>query len=199
MTTPRPRDKGLVYPAGQGRYFGRCLCAVSLYPSDMKDIAICAVTKNSWLHFYFQKKAGEIVQLGKYPPIERTPDGSLPRMTTKQHREAVKLIRRRCCNCDHGNCLLLDDGDEVVCPQTLTHSVCCTYFRHVLLHEPEAQALYAALFNKDDLRRCVRCGKSYASHGNRAKYCDGCKLIVQREQKAEYARKRRAERRKIDA
>jgi len=64
----------------------------------------------------------------KCPPMERKPDGSLYRMTPKQHREAVRLHRQ-----------------------------------------------------------------------NRAKYCANCKAIVQREQKAAYARRRRAESRKIEA
>lgn len=74
----------------------------------------------------------------KVPPMERKPDGSLYRMTPKQHREAVRIINDRCCNCYDGNCLLLDDGEEVVCPQMLSCSVCCTFFRNVLLKEPEA-------------------------------------------------------------
>ena len=135
----------------------------------------------------------------KHPPMERKPDGSLYRMTPKQHREAVRIINERCCNCDDGNCLLLDDGEEVVCPQTISYSVCCAYFRHVLLKEPEAKKLEAEIFRKDDLRRCNRCGKPFASTGSRAKYCADCKVIVQREQKAEYARRRRAESRKIEA
>lgn len=133
-----------------------------------------------------------------YPPMERNPDGSLIRMTPKQHREAVRLIRSRCCNCKDGNCLLLDRGEEVVCPQSISRSVCCTYYRHVLLKEPEAHALETALFRKDDLRHCARCGKPYTANGNRAKYCDDCKVIVQRQQQAEYARKRRAKSRKIE-
>ena len=135
----------------------------------------------------------------KVPPMERKPDGSLYRMTPKQHREAVRIINDRCCNCDDGNCLLLDDGDEVVCPQMLSCSVCCTYFRHVLLKEPEAKKLEAEIFYKDNVRRCARCGKPFASTGNRAKYCADCKAIVQRKQKAEYARRRRAESRKVEA
>ena len=135
----------------------------------------------------------------KVPPMERKPDGSLYRMTPKQHREAVRIITDRCCSCDEGNCLLLDDGDEVVCPQILSASVCCTYFRHVLLKEPEARKLETEIFRKDDLRLCARCGKPFAATGSRSKYCADCKGVVQREQKAEYARRRRAESRKTGA
>lgn len=133
-----------------------------------------------------------------YPPIERSKDGSLPRMTPRQHQHAVRIIENHCCNHDNGNCLLLDHGEEVVCPQSISNSVCCTYFYHVLLQEPGAQTLNAALFHIDDLKHCVRCGKPFASKGNRAKYCADCKVIVQRKQKAEYAKRRRVDSRKID-
>lgn len=52
----------------------------------------------------------------KLPEIERTPDGGLPRMTPAQRRGANALIRKTCCNYENGNCLLLDDGEECVCP-----------------------------------------------------------------------------------
>ena len=45
------------------------------------------------------------------PPIERKPDGSLPRMTPKQRQAAIQLIRNICCNYDDGNCILLYKGD----------------------------------------------------------------------------------------
>ena len=32
-------------------------------------------------------------------------------MDYKQLRRAKKLIRKLCCNYDHGNCLALDDGE----------------------------------------------------------------------------------------
>ena len=133
-----------------------------------------------------------------YPSIKRNKDGSLPRMTPRQHQNAVRIIEAHCCNYDNGNCLLLDRGVEVVCPQTISNSVCCMYFYHVLLQEPKAQTLNAAVFHIDDLKRCVRCGKPFASTGNRAKYCADCKVIVQRQQKAEYAKRRRVDSRKID-
>ena len=62
------------------------------------------------------------------PPIERKPDGSLPRMTPKQRQAAVKLIRKICCNYDNGNCVLLDEGDGCVCVQSISYSVNCKFF-----------------------------------------------------------------------
>ena len=58
----------------------------------------------------------------KLQPIERRPDGSLPRMTPGQRKRANALIRATCCNYDNGNCILLDDGEECVCIQSISYS-----------------------------------------------------------------------------
>ncbi len=133
------------------------------------------------------------------PPIERGPDGSLPRMTDKQRREAVRLIKSLCSYNDNGNCLSLDRGEEVTCPQSISYSVCCKFFRHVLLKHKDWKGLEAALFQKDALKRCVRCGKAFSSTSNNAKYCAACGHEAQKKQKAEYARKKRAERGKVES
>ncbi len=133
------------------------------------------------------------------PPIERGPNDSLPRMTDKQRREAVRLIQSLCSYNDNRNCLYLDRGEEVTCPQSISYSVCCKYFRHVLLKHKEGKGLKAALFQKSALKRCVRCGKAFSSTSNNAKYCAVCGYEVQKKQKAEYARKKRAESRKVEA
>ena len=65
------------------------------------------------------------------PPLERRPDGSLYRMTPAQRKQAASLIRRECCCCENGNCIVLDDGDT--CPQTISFSVCCKWFRWAVL------------------------------------------------------------------
>ena len=126
------------------------------------------------------------------PPIERRPDGSLPRMTPRQRAQANALIRRECSYHDDGNCLYLDRGEEVICPQSISFSVCCKFFRHIVLEGKEGKTLKAALFQKDSLRRCAVCGKAFSSTSNNAKYCDGCKEGVQSRQKAAHARKRRS-------
>ena len=136
-------------------------------------------------------------ELKTLPPIERKPDGSLPRMTGRQKQDAVRLIRKRCSAHDKGNCLYLDDGEEVVCPQCISYSVCCKFFRRVLLRDEEGKDLEAELFHKNDIKHCVICGEAFVSSSNRAKYCNDCKAAVQRKQKAEHARRRRADSRKI--
>ena len=67
------------------------------------------------------------------PPLERRPDGSLYRMTPAQRKQAASLIRRECCCCENGNCIVLDDGDTCTCPQTISFSVCCKWFRWAVL------------------------------------------------------------------
>ena len=37
----------------------------------------------------------------------------IKRLTPPQSRKVNALVRRTCCNCDNGNCILLDDGDAV--------------------------------------------------------------------------------------
>ena len=69
----------------------------------------------------------------RLPPIERKPDGSLYRMTPAQRKQANALIRRECCCYEDGNCMLLDDGDTHTCPQTISFSVCCKWFRWAVL------------------------------------------------------------------
>ena len=126
------------------------------------------------------------------PPIERRPDGSLPRMTPGQRKTAVKLIRRLCSNYDDGNCILLDDGDSCVCVQSISYSVNCTFFRRVVLEDKDGLSLRAEIFHDSSTKRCAVCCKAYQSKSNNAKYCGDCAPVIQRIQKAAYIRKRRS-------
>ena len=125
-------------------------------------------------------------------PIERKPDGSLYRMTPAQQRDARKIIRKLCSNCVNDNCIRLDQGEEVTCPQMLSASVCCRFFRNVLLKDSEAGTLEAEIFTSATRKRCAVCGKTFCAKSNRAKYCAACKVAAQRQQQAEYARRKRA-------
>ena len=122
------------------------------------------------------------------PPIERKPDGSLPRMTPRQRQKAVKLIREICCNDNDGNCLLLG----VICVQNISYSVNCKFFRRVLLEDRAGQSLKAEIFRDRTTKRCAVCGRAFQSKSNSAKYCGGCAPVIQRKQKAAHARKRKA-------
>ena len=99
------------------------------------------------------------------PPLERRPDGSLYRMTPAQRKQANALIRRECCNCEGGNCIALDDGDTCTCPQTVSFSVCCKWFRWAVL--PLDGTLEAGIFRDKDLKRCAVCGAAFVPRSNR--------------------------------
>ena len=125
----------------------------------------------------------------KLTPIERTTTGSLPRMSPGQRKRANALIRRTCCNYSNGNCIVLDDGDECVCVQSISYSVCCTWFRRAVL--PQDEALDAEIFKSDSVKRCEHCGKAFVPGSNRAKYCKDCARQIHRRQKNRSERKRR--------
>ncbi len=44
------------------------------------------------------------------------------RLTPSQRSRCDRLIKRLCANYDDGNCLLLDDGEPCVCPQTIMNA-----------------------------------------------------------------------------
>ena len=111
-------------------------------------------------------------------------------MTPDQRRRAVKLIRQECCNYHEGNCLLLDDGEECVCVQSISHSINCKWFRRFVL--PGDLALEVEIFRKGSARKCVVCGAVFEPKSNRAKYCGECAKTVHHKQKAASERKRRS-------
>ena len=123
------------------------------------------------------------------PPLEHRPDGSPYRMTPAQRKQANAFIRRECCNYEDGNCMLLDDGDTHTCPQTISFSVCCKWFRWAVL--PLDGTLEAEIYHRDSVKRCAVCGAAFIPHSNRAKYCEVCKKRVHRQQKNASDRKRR--------
>ena len=114
------------------------------------------------------------------------------RMEKPQRKVANRLIEKHCCNFKGGHCLLLDNGEAIECPQRLSSAVICRYFRHVLLKDPAGKPLELELFPPGSQKRCAVCGQAFLPASNRAKYCPACRAAVQRRQKADYARKRRA-------
>ena len=84
------------------------------------------------------------------------PANMLPRLTPGQAR-SIRRLTRQCCNNDNGNCLLLDDGDPCVCPQTISYSLICKHFRRgVLPLEPE---LKDAILRPKGTLRCILYGR----------------------------------------
>ena len=114
----------------------------------------------------------------------------IKRLSPQQSRKVNALVKKECCNCIDGNCILLDDGDECVCPQLISYSLLCKWFRAAVL--PADKLLYAELYQSEDKRRCTVCGASFASSSNSVKYCPGCRKRITNRQAAERMRKRRA-------
>ena len=66
------------------------------------------------------------------------------KITPKQRTRINALVRKACCNCYKGNCLLLDDGEETKCVQLISrHGIYCNYFRRAVL--PSDSELYAQI------------------------------------------------------
>ena len=98
---------------------------------------------------------------------------ALCRMSEAQFRRAKKLIRRLCANYDGGNCLPLDDGDTCPCPQMITPTLICKYFRAAVL--PSDRELWTEIVGGvHHWKRCVLSGSRFLPRSNRAAYCDGC-------------------------
>ena len=112
----------------------------------------------------------------------------IPHMNYQQYRTARRLVHS-CCNYDGGFCLLLDDGEECICPQSITYSLICKWFRSAVL--PLDGVLYAALFPQGG-KVCAECQRLFCPGSNRAKYCPACAVKVHRRQKAASERRRRA-------
>ena len=53
-------------------------------------------------------------------------------MSYPQYRKARRLTHE-CCNYCNGNCLLLDDGEECVCVQSISYSLLCRWFKVAVL------------------------------------------------------------------
>ena len=112
------------------------------------------------------------------------------RMTPEQATIVKKVIRKQCCNYDDGNCIRLDGIEPCPCPQLITRSLICKWFRTAVLPgEPE---LEQELLQHGECKHCVECGAVYYSASNRSKYCAACAEKIKRRQQAEYARRRRA-------
>ena len=113
---------------------------------------------------------------------------SLPRMNYQQYRKARKLLRE-CCNYCNGNCLLLDDGEECVCVQSISYSLLCQWFRAAVLQLDVALRTEITK-DRDEVKRCSECGAAFMPKSNRAKYCPSCARRMRRRKEAERQRKR---------
>ena len=76
------------------------------------------------------------------------------RLTPQQSRRVNGLIKKTCCNCIDGNCILLDDGEPCVCPQIISYSLLCKWFCAAVL--PADKLLYAELYQQEGKRYAAR-------------------------------------------
>ena len=111
-------------------------------------------------------------------------------MNYQQYRTA-RILVHSCCNYDGGCCLLLDNGEECVCPQSITYSLVCRWFRAAVL--PLDAALCAALLYRDRMKPCAICGSCYVPKSNRAKYCLECAEQERRRKTRDRVRRHRAD------
>ena len=86
------------------------------------------------------------------------------RLNYQQYR-AVRRLVHNCCNYENGSCLLLDDGEECVYPQSITYSLNCKWFRAAVL--PADKGLCAALLHQGQARPCAECGTMFVPRSNR--------------------------------
>ena len=112
------------------------------------------------------------------------------RMTPEQARRSRALIKNQCCNYDNGNCILLDDGEPCVCPQSISYSLNCKWFRTAVL--PNDKELYIKLMKPKNRKKCTVCGNEYTPTGRNSKYCDKCRRKIRLRKDAERKRNKRS-------
>ena len=75
----------------------------------------------------------------------------LLKITPKQRTKINALVRRSCCNCCKGNCLLLDDGEAHRCVQLISlYGIYCNYFKESVL--PADKELYEEILKQNKLK-----------------------------------------------
>ncbi len=124
------------------------------------------------------------------PPLEKTWNGKPYEIPPELRKRVNNLIIRECCNCENRCCMELEDYDTHTCPQLVSLTVCCKWFRWAVL--PLDKALEAEIYKNIDMKRCAVCGLPYYSASHSSKYCTSCKKKVLKEQKKLYARKKRS-------
>ena len=88
------------------------------------------------------------------------------------------------------------DGEGVICPQSISYSLLCRYFREAVL--PADRELFAEITEvRDTRKKCEMCGKPFFARSNRAKFCDSCAPIAARRCAAERKRRQREKVRKV--
>ena len=131
-------------------------------------------------------------ELKQLPTISRDAEGRPYPISVTLRRRVKAMIRSECCNYESvtGECLLLDDGNGVSCPQVISNQILCRWFNHAVI--PADKVLHAEIIRDVLRKRCAACGVEYVPGSNSAKYCPNCRKKVHRNQKTRSERKRRA-------
>lgn len=115
----------------------------------------------------------------------------ITKITPKQSKRINALIKKLCCNCLDGNCLLLDDGEEHSCVQLISKSgIFCNYFKNAVL--PADRQLYTEIMNKEKEKKCVLCPSQFKPKAKNQRYCPNCAEKQKRIKAAERQRRKRA-------
>ena len=113
------------------------------------------------------------------------------KITPKQSKRVNALVRRLCCNCDDGNCLLLDDREPHSCVQLIgKYGIYCNYFKNAIL--PADKELYTEITNAAKGKRCVLCNSYFLPKAKNQRYCPNCAEKQRRIKAAERQRRKRA-------
>ena len=113
------------------------------------------------------------------------------KINPSQSRRIHALIRRLCCNCDHGSCLLLDDGEEHSCVQLISrYGIYCNYFKNAVL--PADKELYAEIMEMAKGKRCALCNSAFSPKAKNQRYCPICAEKQKRRKAAGRQRRKRA-------
>ena len=119
----------------------------------------------------------------------QTPE-KIPFMDELLFRRAKKLARSLCANLYDGNCVLLDNGfDTCVCPQLISYSLICKYFRTAVL--PADRELHGEIMGIDHRRLCGDCLQPFMPKHKNTLYCKSCAARRTRQNKREWVRKYR--------
>ena len=136
-----------------------------------------------------------IIASSTQPAQEEQTTDRIPFMNEAQFRRAKKLVRSLCANQDYGNCVLLDNRfGTCVCPQLISYSLICKYFRTAVL--PADKELHAEIMGIDRRMRCSDCLQPYVPDKKRTLYCKPCAEKHKRQSKREWARKNLGKNRK---
>ena len=72
------------------------------------------------------------------------------RIRPRQRTKINALIRKACCNCYKGNCLLLDGSEEMKCVQLISrYGIYCNYFQKAVL--PAEKELYTEILRQNGI------------------------------------------------